>query len=332
MMKTEMTLSLLAATAAILCAEPLLSENFNGTEKLSPSLEGISRGAALVNAPEGESGRVLELSPKSTAIFKAVKLDPKTKYILTFRARSVGPDCMEENPQLNSAFYDVNRGNKGMKLPGWGLAFSSETKKYCNPHILFPYHKAVLSNQFRTYTDVFYPAPGATQVKVRFENPSQDNRLYVDDVKLEPFTEDGLNINPDFKLGKYDHSGFGQAGYGINIRMVERPDKNGFYLNVASWASSDPVPVEAGKNYVIDAKLAPNPLQGARIQVIFFDRDMKQIKNGGGTLLVKKAEGSGKANFIAPDNAAYLRMLVYGGKDVAFEHIRVVQEDMKMDK
>ena len=38
-MKTEMTLSLLAATAAILCAEPLLSENFNGTEKLSPSRE-----------------------------------------------------------------------------------------------------------------------------------------------------------------------------------------------------------------------------------------------------------------------------------------------------
>ena len=331
-MKLEMMIGCLAIAVSPLCAETILNENFDGADKLAPSMEGMSRGAALVKAPEGEKGRLLELGPQSSAIFKAVKVDRKTKYRLTFRARSAGPDCLEENPQLENAFYDVNRSSKGLKLPGWGLTFSSETAKYCNPHILFPYHKVILSSQFRVCSDVFYPAPGATQMKIRFENPSPENKVFIDDLKLETFTEDALNINPEFKLGKYDHSGFGQAGYGINIRMTERPDRKGYSLKVASWASGDPVPVEGGKNYVIDAKLAPNPLQGARIQVVFFDKEMKQLKNCGGTVLVKKADGSGKGNFIAPDNAAYLRTLVFGGKDVAFESIRVTQEVIKMDQ
>ncbi len=311
----------------------VLEENFDGTEQMPSTLEGISRGASLSKVPGGKEGeRLLVLEPNSSAIFKAVELDPGTKYRLSFRARSSGPDSLEKNPQLEEAFYDANRSSKGMKLPMWSLNFSSAERTYCNTYILFPYHKVILSENFRICSDVFYPAPGSTRMKIRFENPSPENTLFIDDLKVEVFTESALNINPEFKLGKFNHSGFGQAGYGIDIRMTERPDGKGFFLNVNSWASCDPVPVKGGKNYVFEARLAPNPPRGARIQITFFDKEMKEIRNAGGSVPVKKAEGSGKGNFIAPDNAAFARMLIYGGKDCAFEYIRMTQQDMEMDQ
>lgn len=329
----KFTLSLcMAVTFPLLAVEPVMSENFNTTEKMPPAVQGMNKHASLQPEKIGSGARLLEMKPGASVQFKRVPVQQGVKYRLTFNARSAGPDSLEENPQLAEAFYDANRSVKGLVLPKWNLTFFNSEGKRCDRSILFPYFHVILSSAEQVCSEVFYPPLNAAFVQLSLQNLSPDNIAYIDDVRIAPFTESAVNINPDFKLGKYDHSGYSQAGYGIDICMEKHPSGNGQCLAVNTWCSIDPFPVTGGKNYVLDARLVPDPKQGARIVVAFSDRNGKAIPNCGGTLLVKKTEGGGKTNFIAPPDAASVRYLIHGGRNVKFEYIRFYPQDIAIEK
>lgn len=314
-------------------AQPIVCEtDFEITpdKKMPSAVKGMSKGCSIISDMYGNQTSMAELKPSASIQLGPVTLRNNVKYKLTFRARIIGDMTIESNPQLEEAFYDTNRHQKGLILPRWEKSFSGSDGKYRNSHILYSYYNTIVSGEWTMYTDVFYAAPDSGKVTLSFNNPSQEDTVCIDDVKLEEFTESALNINPEFKLGKYCHAGYGMAGYGSAVRMTESEKEKGNYcMNVQTWISSDPMPVEPGKNYVIEAKLAPNPTKGNRVNITFFDADMKDIKNSGGSLLAKKADGGGKTNFIAPPNAAYMRMLIY---DAMYQSIKVTQEDIIPEK
>lgn len=256
-------------------------------------------------------------------------LKPGVKYKLSFWAKSDSENVIEESPLIKKAFYDHDRKNKGLVLPEWSISYYDEQKKFKQSPILYSYYKVIYSNKWKKYEDVFFPAPGSSGAKIVFFNNSQAN-LYLDDVSLETIEESALNINPEFKYGEYNHCGYGMSGWDSSVEIVKRSDSDKYDLMVPTWINTDPMPVTGGENYVVHVKLAPDTSCGARVNVSFLDDNLKDIKCR--TLPVPLAEGEGKANFIAPENAKWLKMLIYGKKGLKFESIKVTEVPLKAEK
>lgn len=253
------------------------------------------------------------------------------KYKLSFWAKSESENTFENNPLTKKAFRDVHRKKKGLILPEWTLQFYDDNKAYKQSRILYSYYKIVYSNKWKKYEDVFFLAPGSTVARIIFRNGSKA-KLLIDDVSVEEIKESALNINPEFKYGKYNHTGYGMAGYGSSVKMIKRPDSDKCNLLIPTWIGTDPMPIKAGKNYVVHAKLAPDATKGTRFNITFFDKNFKSIKQSSMSIPLAKREG--KANFIAPENAEWFKMLLYGkkGNKVKFEFIKVTEEPLETDK
>lgn len=315
-----MWLAVLIYSGVNCVADQILVENFEKDK-------GACSSGKIVFAEDRKSN-VLEHN--SGAIWIWCKdLKPGVKYKLSFLAKSESENTFENNPLTKEAFYDVNRRNKGLVLPEWNISFYDDNNTYKQSQILYSYYKIVYSNEWKKYEDVFFLAPGSTIAKIIFHNASKA-KLYIDDITVEEIKESALNINPEFKYGKYNHTGYGMAGYGSSVKMAKRPDSDQCDLLIPTWIGTDPMPVEAGKNYVVYAKLASDATSGTRFSISFFDTNFKTIKSGSMVIPLEKREG--KANFIAPENAAWFKMLLYGKAGVKFESIKVTEEPLKADK
>lgn len=264
----------------------------------------------------------ITVGPRKQWNSKRFPVDPLKPYRLTFSALSDGEMTFGRNDEMLEAFYDVNRVHRGVNAPRWEKRFWTADGKKTGWNILFPYWTSIFTSVLTEYADVFYAPPGAAELEVVFINSDSTAVLYATEPVLTREKLSTVNVNPDFSLGRFCHAGYAMAGFGSSVRMLPKKG-GGFFMRIASWVNTDPVPVTAGQRYRIEIKLRPDTFSGARCTVTFGDGSGKAVKNSGGLLLVKKATLSGAEVFRAPRGASTLSLML-GAAD--YESIRITEE------
>lgn len=172
---------------------------------------------------------------------------------LSFDAKVEGEHVIENYPQYEKLFFcgpSVAR-YYGQPLAGWSVKFTDAAGKPVNQAANWgAFYRTVFSSRMQRYDDAFIVPPGAVQLEISFTEPNKDEKLVVENVKLEKVVQPAtLNLNPDFALGPRSYAGWNVGG---NRRIEADPDEPGKYNLVAGSKSgngsvrSDWIPVNPG--------------------------------------------------------------------------------------
>ncbi len=320
-------IGLLAACAGSLWAAEIAAPWSDGFE--SGDLRHYSRwntGGVSIEKQDGGSVLVLGKQPENAKskqtdiILKEVPVEDSVKYRLSFRAKVDGPDTFENNPQLEYLFYEYGKKSQGKPLPGWKIIFYGKNKKYISRG--FPmFWNVFLHKGWTSYAEVFFPPAGAVAMGIIFSNNANpDNRVLIDDLKLESAEEGTLNVNPEFKYGEYNFSG---CNYVKNAKIIEY-DKGKFALDTRKgWCIMDPFPVTPGKEYELSAAIQSSETPG-RLSVWCCDGDLKKVSQLKQVLsVIPPNEETKTIRFVVPEGVSYLRLVT--GNGGVFKSIRVNQ-------
>ncbi len=269
------------------------------------SIEKNEGGHFLVigKVPENAKSKRVDILMKQTPVKDAVK------YRFSFRAKIEGPDTIEDNPQLEYLFYEYDKAARGKTLPGWRLVFYGEDKKEISRG--FPlFWNTVFHREWTLYEEVFYPPAGAVSLAVVFSNGGNpDNAVMIDELELETADEGALNINPEFKYGKYNFSG---CNWGKNAKIIEY-EKGKFALdNKNGWCVMDPVPVTPGAEYEVSATIH-SPEKAGRVYVWCCDGKLKKLSELKQVLRVDPPKEETKTiRFVVPEGVSCVRFATGG--------------------
>lgn len=259
-------------------------------------------------------------SKRADIIMKQVPVKDSVKYRFSFRAKVDGPDTVEDNPQLEYLFYEYNKAAKGKSLPGWRIVFYGKDQKEVSRG--FPmFWNVVFRKEWTLCEEVFYPPAGAVAMGVAFSNNANpDDVMLLDDLRLETVDEGALNINPEFKYGKYNFSG---CNYVKDAKIVEY-EKGKFALdNKTGWCIMDPFPVTPGAEYELTATIQ-SPEQTGRLYVWCCDEKLKKLSQLKQVLSVSPPKEETKTiRFVVPDGVSYIRLTT--GSGGIFKSVRVNQ-------
>ena len=275
---------------------------------------------ALFAAASGAAAETQTLRPGARWDFWH-DVEPSGRYLLSFTARSEGPDTLENNAQLGEAFYDKRREAHGLRLPGWEVGFADADGKGLAAGIC-SFHRVVLSGKDTRFRDVFFAQARAARARIRFENPTKDMTLVVSDVTLTPHREPTANINADFSLGERCLSGYSTT-YAGHPRIQKTAD--GFVMALDDYAFADPIPVVGGRTYRLEAAMANNVPKNPKIGVSYMDAQGKGIGDSGGLLWVTKAGEKFAHDYPAPPNAVRMVLFIHGAPGVRYKYVRVVE-------
>jgi hypothetical protein len=256
MSKITRTLLAIFISSSILHAEENIEKWNQGFEKGNNKAIFKSIRLASVKDAAGVDGSralVLEKAPEKNkkyprVMLRKIEVDPTCKYRLSFSAYSEGPDTLDKNPLVNVLFFDAARAAKGKPLPGWELLFSNSKGKRVKRSFVF--FENIIHGKWHVYTESFYPPEGSKYLNILFTNKNKLCKVYIDNIKLKVVTdEDGtLNLNPEFKYGLYDYSGY----YMYNTKITQQDDgKFAVDVSEGSYVMTTPVPVKTGKSYSI---------------------------------------------------------------------------------
>lgn len=264
----------------------------------------------------------ITVGPRKQWNSKRFAVEEFKPYRLTFKARVDGEMTFERNAEMLEAFYDVNRVHRGVNAPRWEKRFWTASGKKTGWNILFPYWTSVFSSALTEYVDVFYAPREAVELEIVFINSDSKAVFYATEPVLRRENLSTVNVNPDFSLGRFCHAGYAMAGYGSSVQMLPKKE-GGYFMRIASWVNTDPMPVVAGRRYRVEIKLRPDTFSGARCTVTFSDRSGKAVKNSGGLVLAKKATLGAVEVFRAPEGASAVSLML-GAAD--YESIRITEE------
>lgn len=289
-----------------------------GRASLLPLLMGLTVSCRIAAAETAE----ITVGPRRQWNSKRFAVEEFKPYRLTFKARVDGEMTFERNAEMLEAFYDVNRVHRGVNAPRWEKRFWTADGRKTGWNILFPYWNSVFSSALTEYVDVFYAPREAVELEIVFINSDSKAVFYATEPVLRRENLSTVNVNPDFSLGRFCHAGYAMAGYGSSVQMLPKKE-GGYFMRIASWVNTDPMPVVAGRRYRVEIKLRPDTFSGARCTVTFSDRSGKAVKNSGGLVLAKKATLGGTEVFRAPAEARQLSVML-GAAD--YESVRVTEE------
>ena len=282
---------------------------------------------ALMETAQQEAAVVLEKGRSSGPVSTVFDVEPLGRYRLTMRAKVTGQMTVETNPEFREIFYDTARGQRGADLPGWRKHFATPGGERGDMHIFFPYWYVFVSSGWREYVDEFYVPIGCNRLTVTYSR-SGATRLEAGAPRLEKVTGETVNINPHFSFGEFGLAGYAHAGFGAGVRLLPRPEGEGFFLRVLTWINTDPVPVTPGVRYRVRLVLRKDTVRNRWGKVLFMDAAFKDVPHSGGIVLAKPGPEGGEDSFVAPPGAAYV-MLRPGSGDYSDIEIIPVKGDVK---
>lgn len=297
-------LAFTATAPAILAASPF-GDGF-ATGKLEDYLEkpDPKQTKIVLNKIEGMKGKsALSITDNTNVSFKPVEFSPNTKYTLSFRGCFTGGESIEENPRLDIAVMPRSR-----------LAFlacheieflDAEKKKIQQPVIAFnlPFRN------WHDYVSIFYSPANAAFIRLTVRS-APGITFSMDCLKLEKTPDEGsINVNPDFKCGLYNYSGWSGLAAGAKM-ILTKEGKPAFDTKYGSTSTGFPV-TEPG-TYKTSAKFTGNGYN-ANIAVRFFDKDGKMTGSFGVRV---------ENYFILPAGTVYGHFLAYSG---VIEELRLIR-------
>ncbi len=307
-MKNILACATLIMAAAVFAAEPFDTGFKSGN--IADCLEAKGLDQAKVLFKDVDVKKVLSISNGATASFIEIPVEPRTKYTLECEASFSGSEAIEENPRLE---LFTRPGARPPNQPVKEIMFFDAEGKQAG--VL----ASGLVFRNRTYTDVFYTPAKAVSMKLRLKSP-KDVELLVQQPRLFKTSDEGaINVNPEFKLGLCNYSGWGSPAAGGQI--VEENGKTVFDTKYGTF--SQPFPLKEGGTYALSAKFNGNGYNTCVILHVL-NEEGKNIKE-------ISIRGNQTSYFVMPKDAVSGRFLVYSSM---LEEVRLnrVGDDSKIDE
>ena len=296
---------ILAITIGLLAhgteAAPALSVDFSSGK---PADYFTERTAGRVEVSSVKHVQVMAVS-NSTARLRDVTVKPGIKYTLTLKAAFEGDvESIEENPRFE---IFARLGKTSPRLPSRRIEFlDAEGKSTGRPLV----YAMPFRNQ-RTYEDVFYTPTDATAVRISLAS-GKEVRLVLSAVSVSQTADEGaLNVNPAFRLGPCNYSGWKNISAGG--RLIRREGKT--VLDTKYGSTGQRIPLSKPGTYGLSAKATGNGYNSVVI-VRVYDREGKQL------MRVSTRRYGPRTHFVLPKNAAYGSLLVYS---CLLEEVRLVR-------
>lgn len=297
-MKPLLTLAWIVTTSSLLGASPYNS-----------GFAGGRPGDYLAGTFSPEQVRIDDMNAMvidNTAIrFKDVAVRPNTKYTLSLDGSFSGD---VESIEENSRFEIFTRpGQVSPVLPSRRIEFLDAAGQSLASALKYamPFRKK------HTYTDVFYtPGNAAT---LRLHVASGDGVAFLlRDLKLAETADEGsINVNPTFRLGPRNYSGWQRISAGGQI--IELDGRTVIDTKYGSRGTAFPLPGPG--TYALSAKATGNGYNSC-VQVHVFDTKGKTL------LKVSTRQYGPPSYFVPPNGAVTASFLVYS---CLLEEVRLVR-------
>jgi hypothetical protein len=161
----------------------------------------------------------------------------------------------------------------------------------------------VFSMPFRerhSYTDVFYTPPDAVALRLCIDS-GHGVTFAIRNLSLETTPDEGaINVNPAFRLGPFNYSGWKNISAGGKI--IEMDGKTVFDTKYGSRGAAFPLPGPG--TYALSARATGNGYNSC-VKLDVFDREEKNIM----TTVLRRYEQTNY--FVLPPEAASASLLVY---------------------
>lgn len=257
---------------------------------------------------DGQSALAVRNGAKFSS--RKFRIEPQTPYRLSFSARIDGPGNFEDSPQLEYLFMSLDKAKAGRMLAGWKIRFMDEQgNEVKQKHARFWHY--VFSKDLLKYQDEFYSPRDASWLSLEFCAGETEDSLLIADMRIEKIAVlETLNFNPQFKLGKYNYSGFSQVHKG---KIIAGKDGD-FKLDLSGgWAVSEDIPVKAGEKIKVAVSGKFFKPMGAAFKFNYYDTGGKEISRDHGVLRIPQGEEKEvNYDFIVPGGAASLRFVLGG--------------------
>lgn len=299
-MKTIVVLTVVLSTRVTLAGAPLAIDFSSG--KPADYFTRDTAGRVRVSSVDGAKTMVIA---DATARLSDVTVKPGTKYTLSVTAAFEGDvGSMEENPR----FEIFNRlGQTSSRLPSRRIEFLDAAGKSTGR----PLVHAMPWRGRRTYQDVFYTPANAAIARIGLSS-GKGVRLALSRLGIEKTADEGaLNVNPAFRLGPDNYSGWRNIAAGG--RLVQRDGKT--VLDTKYGSTGQTIPLSMPGTYALWAKATGNGYNSIVI-VRVYDRQGKKL------MQASTRRYGPRTYFVLPKNAAAASLLVYS---CLLEEVRLVR-------
>ena len=276
-MKNLIKLLMCSCLAVTAFAQSPYGDGFasGNAKKYLEETQAIKDGNVGFGAKNGSMGRkCMALKGGVSVTFKAVPVDPNTKYTLIFRGSFEGGESIEENPRLEMTLLHerFEHSKRYNFLPKMKLLFLDQDGK----KVSVKNHRALPFREWHDYTATFYPPLGATAMQLVLSAGSNSKAFYIDNARFGKTPDQGaLNVNPVTReSGMYDYSAWEFFSPGAG--MI--PDANGNAgFNTGYGSTGARFPMKEKTAYVI-LPVKAEVLGYARAwQVKLQDKDGKEL-------------------------------------------------------
>ncbi len=300
-MKLLLTLTWLATAVPLLAAPPFNSGFASG--RPGDYLAGdFPRRQVRIISMDGENVMVID----NTAVrFKDLPVRPNTKYTLSFGGSFSGD---VESIEENSRFEIFTRpGQVSPVLPSRRLEFLDATGRPLASSLQY----AMPFRSQHCYTDVFYTPANVASLRLHIAS-GEGVSFELRNLTLAATADEGsINVNPAFRLGSLNYSGWQRISAGGQI--IELDGKTVFDTKYGSRGMAFPLPGPG--TYALSAKATANGYNSC-VQVHVFDAQ-------GNTLLKVSTRQYGPPSyFVPPQEAVAASFLVYS---CLLEEVRLVR-------
>ena len=299
-MKTSVILGIVLSAYGTLAAAPLAIDFSSG--KPADYFTQDTAGRVRVSSPGRKRTMVVA---DSIVRLRDVSVKAGTKYTLKLEAAFEGDvESIEENPRFE---IFARLGQTGARMPSRRVQFLDAAGKPTGRALAY----AMPSKCGRTYEDVFYTPTGAAIARISLAS-GKGVRLALSTLSVAETDDEGaLNVNPAFRLGPSNYSGWRHIAAGG--RLIQRDGKT--ILDTKYGSTGQMIPLARPGTYALSAIATGNGYNSV-VSVRVHDRQGK-------TLMKTSTRRYGpRCYFVLPKNAAYASLLVYS---CLLEEVRLVR-------
>jgi len=300
-MKSLVSLCIVATALPLLAASPYGTGFASGDPE--DYLEGTVQARHIRIVPAGGTNTLLISDAR--ARLKAVPVAPNAKYKLSFHGSFTGAvESFEDNPRFE---VFTRPGQKSPVLPSREIHFLDAAGKPAGRAMAF----SMPFRSKRPYTDVFHTPHNAATMRLDVASGNGVN-FTLGNLKLQKVTnEEAINVNPLFRLGLMNYSGWQNVSAGGKIITM----KGKTVLDTKYGSRGMAFPLQSPGAYELSAKATGNGYNSCVILEVF-DAKGKRIMRS----VIRRY---GQPNyFVLPKNAVSGSLLVYS---CLLEEVRLVR-------
>ena len=249
--------------------------------------------AGRVRVSPAEQDRTMVISDV-TCRLRDVPVKPGRKYTLSLKAAFQGDvESFEDNPRFE---IFTRLGQTSPPLPSRRIEFLDAAGKPAGQPLLY----AMPFRDRRTYEDVFHSPAEAAAVRIGLAS-GRRVRLVLYCLSVSETPEEGaLNVNPAFRLGLYNYSGWQNIAAGG--RLIRRGGRT--LLDTKYGSTGQKIPLTKPGTYALSAKATGNGYNSVVIVRVYDRRGRKLMQ-------ASTRRYGPRTYFVLPRHAAYASLLVY---------------------